>query len=160
MSVLVHNENGSLGLACPPILKNKGIGLLLSQCCLQLLHSVGLTFSITVAAYVHLPLMLAILSLLCIADTSRACHSIVRASEYRKTTFRQLDLFPSSGEGGGTLLGPSELPGLNRALCFLVFGLPDNRQVQNRSNPECYTPSSEPFRFYNYMLMSNIANIQ
>jgi hypothetical protein len=47
------------------------------------------------------------------------------------TTIRKLDLFLSSGEGRETptLLGPLE------------------RASLNPSNSECYTPSSEPFRF-------------
>jgi hypothetical protein len=73
-----------------------------------------------------------------------------------------MDLFLSSGEGWETptLFGPLERANLNhltrsqKQMCFqnIVFFLVleywtmDN--VQKLSNPECYTPSSEPFRIY------------
>jgi hypothetical protein len=59
------------------------------------------------------------------------------AGTLKNTLFRKLDLFPSSGEGVGATYsvgsvrksGPQPLD-------------------QEPSNPECYTPSSEPFKTY------------
>jgi hypothetical protein len=61
-------------------------------------------------------------------------------------------------EGGdtSTLLGSLERVNLNHwpetdpvseTLCFLVFGIPDDGQVQKPSDSQCYTPSSAPCRF-------------
>jgi hypothetical protein len=60
------------------------------------------------------------------------------------TTFRKLDMFPSSGEGGGEdtySVGPE---------CQMM------EKVQNPSTSVCYTPSSEPFRIYNIFRFSRI----
>jgi hypothetical protein len=93
------------------------------------------------------------------------------------TTGRKLDLFPSSGERRetSTLLSPLERANLNRQLFlrdptvfvspsphlkqiqftkkipFLLFRIPDDTKVQAPS--DCFTPSSEPFRFYTSILV-------
>jgi hypothetical protein len=61
---------------------------------------------------------------------------------------QKLDLFLPSGEGQKTttLLGPVESANLSHVVCqFLEFWMMD--KVQNPSNSECYTPSSESFKF-------------
>jgi hypothetical protein len=70
------------------------------------------------------------------------------------TTFRNLDLFPSSGEGGGEdtySVGspPSPEDGSRSSFRNVVFSrIPDDGKVPKPSNSVCYTPSSEPFRIY------------
>jgi hypothetical protein len=83
--------------------------------------------------------------------------------------FRKLDLFPSSGEGWETptllgLLGRANLNHwivvltwgrkqiqfLKRVLLFLEYQTMD--KVQKPFNPECYTPSSETFTIYHFIL--------
>jgi hypothetical protein len=71
--------------------------------------------------------------------------------------FQKLNLFPSSGEGWETptLLGPLELTSITgqslllkccALSCLLEYQMME--KVQKPSNPECYTPLSEPFRIY------------
>jgi hypothetical protein len=43
----------------------------------------------------------------------------------------------------------SETDPVSETLCSFVFSrIPDDRQSPKSRNPECYTPLSEPFRFY------------
>jgi hypothetical protein len=75
----------------------------------------------------------------------------------KNTTFRKLDLFPSSGEdlqwlGLVVSKGPNRL-GISRPLTwgrkqirFLKSSMMD--RVLKPTNPDCHTPSSESFRIY------------
>jgi hypothetical protein len=54
------------------------------------------------------------------------------------TTFRKLDLFPSSGEGGWEETDP-----ISETLCSLEHQTME--KVQKPTNSVCYTPSSESF---------------
>jgi hypothetical protein len=59
--------------------------------------------------------------------------------------FQKLDLFPSPGEGWQT---PTLLDQLERANL--------SHRAQNSSNPECYTPSSEPFRIQLFTYLKSL----
>jgi hypothetical protein len=67
-------------------------------------------------------------------QTARPVRSAVRHSRNQKTTFRELDLFPSSGEGETpNLLGPLEGANLKHSttqkVFFLVFRTPYDEQI-------------------------------
>jgi hypothetical protein len=80
---------------------------------------------------------------------------------WRNTTFRKLDLFPSSGKKTPTQLGPLERANVNHCLlppfylrtetdpvsetsCSFKYRTMD--KVHKPRNSLCYSPSSQPFR--------------
>jgi hypothetical protein len=42
----------------------------------------------------------------------------------------------------------TETGAVSETSCFLVRRIPDGEKVENPSNSECYTPSSEPFKIF------------
>jgi hypothetical protein len=72
----------------------------------------------------------------------------------KNTTFRKLDLFPSSGEGKPTHLGPLETSSLSHWTVFLITRTMDRVRKLNISESD--TPSSESYSNYLDLYYFNI----